>query len=193
MLKRFLSVLNSFDDITRFRIINAIAVVFGLNLLVPVINDLRGELLSSTMIAIIMIGTTLAVKFNAYVTALPISLVYKLGNIFHLALTALTLLYFVNPLYYVYVNAVLGIMEIAIFTSYSIQLDEHLAKTRPDIVGKFKVYVNSKKADAILLGLCITAGLTFVMGTDSIFILFIIYNTLFSMWLMKNWNFFDNL
>lgn len=185
--------LNSFDSITKFRIINAIAVVFGLNLLIPVINDLRGELLTSSMIAVMMIGTTLAVKANEILVKLDMTLVYKLGNIFHLLLTISTAIYFFNPLLYVYINAVLGIIEIAIFTSYSIQLDEHIAKTSPHVLSRFKVYINSRKADAILFGLAVTASLTYLFGVNIVFICFMIYNTLFSIWLMKNWSFFDKI
>lgn len=185
--------LDSFDEITRFRIINAIAVLFGLNLLIPVINDLRGELLTSSVIAVMMIGTTLAVKANQYIVRWDMTLVYKLGIIFHLLLTLATGLYFYDSMSYIYLNAVLGIIEISIFTSYSIQLDEHLAKTAPETVGRFKVYINSRKADSILLGLGITASMTFFLGVTSVFIIFIIYNGLFSIWLMKNWHFFDNI
>jgi hypothetical protein len=183
--------LNAFDNITRFRIINAIAVYFGLNLLVPIINDLRGELLSSSVIAFIMIGLTLSVKLNKYITSFSISQVYKMGNVFHLLLTFSTFLYFYNPLYFIYVNASLGIIEIAIFTSYSIQLDEYLANKFPYQVAKFKIFVNSKKADATLSGLGITAVLTVIAPIEWVFILFIVYNTIFSGWLIWNWNFYD--
>lgn len=182
----------SFDSITRFRIANAIAVYFGLNLLIPIINDLRGELLTPTVISLLMIFTTISVKLNKYITLLSISNVFKLGNIFHLLLTLSTFMYFYNHLYFIYLNAFLGIMEIAIFTSYSIQLDEYLAHKYPRDVARFKVYTNSKKADATLLGLGATAILTYYFNSDIVFILFIVYNILFSSWLLWNWKFFDN-
>lgn len=183
--------LNTFDEISRFRIINAIAVYFGLNLLIPIIADLRGELLSTAMISIIMITLTLSVKVNVYITRFSISTVYKLGNIFHLLLTISTVVYFYNPLWFVYLNAFLGIIEVAIFTSYSIQLDEYLAKKYSSTVARFKIYTNSKKADATLLGLGITSILSSYFNLNIIFILFIVYNAVFSLWLFWNWNYFD--
>lgn len=181
----------SFDEITRFRIINAIVVYFGLNLLVPSIVNLRGELLTSTMISLIMIALTLSVKINNYITKFSISEVYKIGNIFHLFLTVSTLIYFYNPWYFIYLNAVLGIIEIAIFSSYSIQLDEYLAKNYPEKVKDFKIYRNSKMADSTLLGLGVSGVLTAFVSIDSVFVLFIIYNGIFSVWLFWNWRFFD--
>jgi hypothetical protein len=183
--------LNQFDEITRFRIINAIAVYFGLNILVPVIADLRGELLSPTMISIIMIALTVSVKLNEYITRFSISTVFKLGNIFHALLTVSTFIYFINPLLFVYTNAFLGIIEVAIFTSYSIQLDEYLAKKYSGQVAKFKIYTNSKKADATLLGLGLTALMTALLPLYIVFIIFIVYNAIFSFWLFWNWRFFD--
>ena len=183
--------LDTFDLVTRFRIINAVLVLYGLNLLIPVIADLRGELLSSSMISFIMIASTLSIKLNDIIVKYPISFVFKLGNIFHLLLTISTFVYFVHPLTYVYTNAFLGIFEVVIFTSYSIQLDEYLAKTNPGIMARFKVYTNSKKADAILLGLATTGLLTYFFGTPSIVTFFIVYNFMFSCWLIYNWNFFD--
>ena len=185
--------MNQFDTITRFRLYNAFAVVFGLNLLIPVINDLRGELHTSSVIALMMIATTLAVKINSYLTKYSISFNYKLGNIFHLLLTVCTLLYFVDVKTYIYVNAALQILEIGIFSSYSIQLDEYLAKTNPTQMGKFRIYQNSKKADAILAGLGTTAVLTYFFNIEVVILCFLVYNTLFSAWLMYNWNFFNKL
>ena len=185
------SELKTFDEVTKFRIVNAILVRFGLNLLIPVIADLRGELLSSTVISFIMILSTLSIKMNNYMLRFKISTVFKLGNVFHLLLTIATLTYFIEPLTYIYLNALLGIFEVVIFTSYSIQLDEYLAKTNPGNLARFKVFTNSKTADAILLGLFITGSITYFFGIDAIVWCFIIYNFMFSSWLFYNWNFFE--
>ena len=182
---------HQFDEVTQFRLINSIAVYFGLNLLAPVIVDLRGELLSSSTISIIMILVTASVKLNFIITKFSISTVFKIGTIFHILLTMSTFIYFINPLLYVYINAFLSIMELAIFTSYSIQLDEYLAKALPNRVAEFKIYSNSKKADAVLLGLGCTAVLTFLFSLKVVFCVFIIWNLLFSIWLFWNWRFYD--
>ena len=182
---------HQFDEVTQFRLINSIAVYFGLNLLVPVIVDLRGELLSSSTISIIMILVTASVKLNFIITKFSISTVFKIGTIFHILLTMSTFIYFINPLLYVYINAFLSIMELAIFTSYRILLDEYLAKTLPNRVAEFKIYSNSKKADAVLLGLGCTAVLTFLFSLKVVFCVFIIWNLLFSIWLFWNWRFYD--
>ena len=180
-----------FDCITRFRASNSLLVVFGVNLIIPIVMQLKGELLSAEVISLFMIGATLAVKMNRYLVKLSVSFVYKLGVVFHLLLTLSTFIYFYEPLHFVVFYSILGIIEVAVFTSFSIQLDQYLAKTNPDVFSKFRVFLNSKNADVIVLSLAITTLLIYLTNIKTVFIIFALYNAFFSARLVYNWNFFN--
>ena len=57
---------NKFDEVTRFRLINSFVLAAGMNLLYPVLADLKGEYLVAWVISAFMIIETLAVKTNRY-------------------------------------------------------------------------------------------------------------------------------
>jgi hypothetical protein len=181
-----------FDDVTRFRLINAFIIAIGMNLLFPVIADLKGEYLVAWVISLFMIMETLAVKTNRYfVEKFTISQVYKMSVIAHLNFTLIALLYFVNPLWMVLGDMIAAIVDVTIFSAYSIMLTNHMTDNYPESMKEFQIIRNSTWADGILIGLTIVTILTFFWGNAIAVGTFIIFNTIFSMWLIKNWNFFQ--
>ena len=179
-----------FDEITRFRLINAFLFGIGFNLILPILLDLRGELLSSTFITFILIVTTLSVKTNIYLVKLQKENLYKLGIFAHLIFLLGALTYYYDKLLFVYVDSFIGIIEVAIFSAYSIKLDVYLTNNYPKDVKKFQVFKNSNYADATLIGLFIVWITSYIGGNDYSVLAFVIFNIGFTAWMFYNWNFF---
>ena len=191
MIKKY-NLIKSLDAVTAFRIRNALLVMLGIHLIIPVLMDLRGELLSTTFIAVILIATTLAVKSNKFfVENYNLSQLYKMGVFIHFILLMGGFLYFFNPLYFVIVESVVSIFEMSILSSYSIKLDVYQAKHYPNDVEKFKIFRNTSIADAILSGLGVVAVISYFFSTDVSVWIFIVYNSFLSIFLFSNWKFYD--
>ncbi len=179
-----------FDEITRFRLINAFLFGVGFNLILPILLDLRGELLSATIITFILIVTTLSVKTNKYLVKLHKETLYKIGIFVHSLFLLGTCTYYYDKLLFVYIDSFTGIIEVAIFSAYSIKLDVYLTNNYPDDVKKFQVFKNSNYADATLVGLFIVWGTSYFGGNDYSVITFIFFNIGFTAWMFWNWSFF---
>ena len=183
-----------FDEVTKFRLINAFLVAIGTNLIFPLMIGLKGELLLPWIISLFLILDTIAVKTNAWFTSrFSISSIYKMTAVVHLAFALFPLLYFISPLLMVYVGSVLTIIEITIFSAYSIMLNTYLAKNFPDSMHNFQIVRNSTWADGILIGLSVVTLITFFYSVPYTIIVFVVYNFFFSLWLIRNWRFFDKI
>ena len=192
MLNKY-SQIKTFDTLTQFRITNALLVMLGIYLILPVLVDLRGELLSTTFISLIFIATTLAVKSNKYfVENYSLSQLYKFGIFVHFLFLLGGFLYFIDPLYFVIVDSFISILEMSILSSYSIKLDVYQAKNFPQDVEPFKIFRNTSIADATLLGLGTVALISYFFSIDVSILIFIIFNTVLSFYLFSNWNFYNN-
>ena len=87
MLRNFKK-LKDFDAVTRYRLINAFIIAAGMNLLYPVLADLKGEYLVAWIISAFMIIETLAVKTNRYfIDNFSLSKMYKLSIFAHINFT----------------------------------------------------------------------------------------------------------
>jgi len=192
MIKKY-KLIKTFDEVTQFRITNALLIMIGLHLIIPVLIDLRGELLSTTFISIILIATTLAVKSNKYfVENYNLSELYKIGVFIHFTLLIGGVVYFINPLYFVILESVVSILEMSILSSYSIKLDVYQAKNYPKDVESFKIFRNTSIADAVLFGLSIVAVLSYFFDRDITVFVFILVNSFLSVYLFSGWNFYKN-
>ena len=193
MLRNFKK-LNDFDRVTKFRLINAFLIAAGMNLLFPVLADLKGEYLVAWIISAFMIIETLAVKTNRYITEnFKISTVYKFSVFAHINFTLVAALYFWNPLYMIYADMIGAILDVSIFSAFSIMLNNYLTNHYSENMNEFQIVRNSIWADGILLGLFTVTGLTYFFGNSVAIIAFLIFNIIFSGWLIKNWSFYDNV
>ena len=193
MLRNFKK-LKDFDAVTRYRLINAFLIAAGMNLLYPVLADLKGEYLVAWIISAFMIIETLAVKTNRYfVDNFSLSLIYKLSIIAHINFTLVAGLYFWNPLYMIYGDMIAAILDVSIFSAFSIMLNNYLTNNYPESMNEFQIVRNSIWADGILLGLFTVTAITYFFGNSVAIILFIIFNICFSSWLICNWKFYDNI
>jgi len=183
--------LKVFDTITRFRLINAFLVSIGVGLLSPVLVILKGTLLSAWVISMFGIINTLSVKTNLYFSKKSLNYLYKTGVILHIFFVLTALLYFWNPFIMILIDSSLVIAEIAIFSSYGIVLNNHITNNYPDSMNDFQIVRNSTWADGTLIGLALSAGITTLFGLGGMVIAFVIFNSVFSGWMLYNWNFFN--
>jgi len=191
MIKKY-KIINTFHPITRFRIKNALLVMFGIHLILPVLIDMRGELLSTAFISMIMIATTLAMKTNKYfVETYNFSQLYKMGVIIHFIFFIGGFLYFVNPMLFVVTDSLLSVLETSILLSYSIKLDAYQANNIPKEVEPFKIFRNSSVADVTLLSLGLVTIITSFFERDIAVYIFLVFNSFLSIRLFSNWEFFD--
>ncbi len=184
--------IKQFDSVTRFRLLNAFIVGIGLALLAPVLVVLKGVLLPVWVISMFGIIATIAVKTNDFFCKYSISQLYHLGIVVHIILVVAALLYFVSPLWMVVLESLVGILEAAIFSAYAVLLNDYLAQNYSDSMKKFGIIRNNSWADAGLIGLTVVTIVTYFFSTGLAVGLFILYNSVFSAWMLYNWNFFSS-
>lgn len=186
ILKKKINTLNSFEQITRFRLINAFLIAVGMNLFIHILIDLKCEILLAWFISVFMIVETIMIKLNEYfIEKFTMDQVYKMTIFAHLISFIIALSYFWSPTFMIYAEAVMGIVDIAIFSAFTIQLNNHIAENYPKDMSKFQIFRNSTWADGMLLGLGLAAFITFVADIGVGIISF----AFFSAWLIYNWNF----
>jgi len=184
--------LDQFDPVTKFRLQNAFAVGIGLALIAPIMIALKGALLPIWAIATFAIIATVSVKTNSYFSSFRLDQLYHWGIYVHLVLVFIALSYFIDPTLMVILESLLVIMEMTIFSAYSIVLTEYLTDYYPDSMKKFQIVKNNSWADASLIGLTIVTIITYFFSTGLAIGIFIIYNSAFAGWMIKNWDFYTN-
>ena len=121
-----------FDKITEFRMINTIFVAMGMALLVPVIVSLKGIYFAAWLIGLFSIIQTLMVKTNGYfVDKLSIRTMFRWGVYIHFGYIFMSLLYFINPVMMLWADSILGIIEVALFSAFSISLNNYITDCYP--------------------------------------------------------------
>jgi len=181
-----------FDRVTEFRLWNSFLVSIGMAILSPILISLKGQYLLPYIISIFAIIQTISVFTNNYiVNNYSLSSMYKMGVVIHLLFIVMSGLYFFSPILMIYLDSILGVVEIAIFSAYTIALNNYLAKEYPDDMSDFQIIRNSSWANGYLIGLGATTILTYYTSIGFTIGVFIGFNAIFSLWLIKNWRFFD--
>jgi hypothetical protein len=180
-----------FDDVTKFRLVNAFIFAIGFNLFVPVLLDLKGEYLAAYAISLFMIAEQLIVKTNRYfVNNFSLDRLYKIGIFIHFFFVSTALMYFWDPFWMVLMEGTLSVIVIAFFGAYSIKLNNYLTEEYPKDMSEFQIVRNSTWADGLLIGLGLTTVITFFFPVSYALGLFVIYNSGFTVWMIWNWNFY---
>jgi len=183
-----------FDKVSEFRLQNSFLVAIGMSLIAPILITLKGTLMVAWVISVFAIFNMLAVKTNDYfVNNFSMSTLYRMGNITHFLLIISAGLYFFNPLLMIWLDSILVITEVAIFSAYSIALTNYLTDNYPKDMKDFQIIRNSSWADGALVGLGLITIVTFFFPLGYAVGTFMIFNTVFSLWLLKNWNFYNFL
>jgi len=191
-VKQTLDQFGDFDEVTKFRLINAFIVAFGLTMLMPVLTVLQGTLMLAWIIAVFKIAQMLAVKSNEFfVHSFSMDKLYKMTVILHVFFTLSAGLYFWNPLIMIYADSIFGLIEVAVISAYSITLNNYIADKFPDSMSKFQIIRNSSWADGALIGLLITTVTLYFLPLGFTIGMFLVVNGTFTIWLVKNWNFYD--
>lgn len=93
----------------------------------------------------------------------------------------------------IWLESMLVIIEVAVFSSYSILLNNYIADHYPKSMQEFQVVRNSSWADGFLVGLFIVTGTTYFFTTGTGIIVFAAFNIGFSIWMLSNWNFYKDI
>lgn len=186
---KFIERFNKFDTASNFRLKNAFIFAISINLIAPVLISLKGIYLLPWVISVFLILEALAVKTNSYFVNLSLDTLYKIGTTLNIILLFSASLYFFSPELMVYSFMIFSLFEIAIFSSYSIKLNNYIAENYISSMSSFQITRNSIWADGILIGL-ISSTLILMISTKAAIISFIIFNTLYAGWLLLNWNFY---
>lgn len=186
--------LNTFDKITKFRLQNAFIYALGLNLLIPIMIDLKGEYLLPWVISMFLVIETLVVKTNHFMTSkFTMEQLFKMGIFAHCLVVSFVATYFINPNIMIYGNTISIIVQIGIFSAYSIKLNNYIINNYSESFHKFQVVRNSIIADGTILGLSIITGVLYFFNITIGLCLFITYNTIFILWMFYNYNIFKDI
>lgn len=186
--------LNTFDKITKFRLQNAFIYALGLNLLIPIMIDLKGEYLLPWVISMFLVIETLVVKTNHFMTSkFTMEQLFKMGIFAHCLVVSFVATYFINPNIMIYGNTISIIVQIGIFSAYSIKLNNYIINNYSESFHKFQVVRNSIIADGTILGLSIITGVLYFFNITIGLCLFITYNTIFIFWMFYNYNIFKDV
>jgi len=193
-LPKTLKSFEEFDKITTFRLINVFIVAFGFNMFIPVLTKLQGQLMLAYIIALFSIAHTLAVKSNEiFVHSFSMDKLFKMTVVWHIFYIISTGLYFWNPSIMIYVDSIFSLIEVAVISSYNITLNNHITKYYPKSMSKFQIVRNSAWADGSLIGLLLSTITLYFLPLCYTVGVFILVNTVFAFWLLKNWNFYNKM
>jgi len=183
--------LSEFDEITKFRLVNVFLFLVGFNMFIPVLLQLKGIYMLTWVIAVFLILEQLALKTNKYITErYSLSNLYQLGIYLHIAFICIACSYYINPAFMVYGDTIFGILEMAIFSAYTIKLTNHIAENYPEQMNNFQIKRNSIGADATILGLALAASISYFFSDAYTIGTFILWNSVYTLWMIKNWSFY---
>ena len=192
-IKKNIRKIRTFDKITNFRLLNRVIITFSMFILIPIIIDLKGEYLAPWVISSLMIGEVLSAKYQGYfVEKFSLSDLYKLGMGVHSVLVVIMFVYFYDKMFFVVSLSVLAILEIVVFGAFSIKLDVFQMNNFSDTVQDFKIVRNSVVADATVLGLGVSALLSYYSVNIAVLVS-LVCQSLFSGYFLYNWNYISNI
>ena len=138
-----------------------------------------------------MILTTLSVKTNRVVIEkFTIPQLFKAGIFIHLMYLIASSIYFWDKTYFIYIDSLLGMIDIVFFSALSIKLNEYLATHHPDSVSGFGITRNNQYANGTLAGLLI-ATITSFYSVELTVAFSIVVGVLFTLWMLKNWSYYE--
>jgi len=191
-LPKTMKAFREFDRITEFRLMNSFIVAFGFTMLIPVITVLQGTLMLPWIIAVFKIVNMIAVKSNEiFVHTYSMEDLYKMTVLLHVLYTISALLYFWSPIVMIYTDSIFALIETAIISAYSITLNNYIARKHPSTMSRFQIVRNNSWADGALIGLLISTLVLYILPLGYMLGIFLIFNITFSIWLVKNWNFYQ--
>jgi len=184
--------IQKFDKVTQFRLINAFFVAISMSLMAPIAVVLKGTYMLTWIISGFSIAYTIAVKTNKYMVPLGNEKLYRTGIFIHLLYIGCSTIYFFSPLVMIWVNSIIVFFEIVVFSAYSITLQNYITKYYPKDVPSFQITRNNLIANGSIIGLILVTVVSLHSLTTAV-VFFILFNSLFSFWMLYHWNFFRNV
>lgn len=181
----------SFDKLTQIRLINSIVVTLFLTEITPLIYALKGTYLPVAIISVIMILNSFAVKTNKWIVEnVSIVTMYKLSMGYQALFIGTLGFYFIDKEIFVYVESAIFIVEVALFSAFSIMLTDIMVKRSPSQVTLFNVFRNSVIADATVLGLSIAIIFDLFFEQYAIVMFTMVVCSLYLVWLYNTYDTF---
>ena len=177
------------DRISEFRLENGIYFMFIFALLQPILMKLNGLHLSISVIAgFAFIKMASAKMDNIVIYKYNIEQIWKFGIWLNILMTFMLIIFFIDEIWFVVVMSLINVLEMMVFSSYAILLDEHLAFSKPHLTKVYKGIRSTRYADVGMLGLAISG----IIGMYSIYIV-IVAQVMYIIFSIKNYNFYDKL
>jgi len=146
------------------------------------------------IISAFAIAQAIAVKSNKwFIDRFTLDHFLKTAIIFHITFVVVSGTYFYSPELMIWLSSITAVIEITIFSAYSIVLNNYLTEHYPKSMSDFQVMRNSIWSDGYLIGLVVVGLITFFSTLGSAIMIFMIFNTFFSFWLIKHWKFYINV
>jgi len=188
--KSFLK-LDRFDELTKFRLVNAFWVSFGMSILAPVLTVLQGTLMLVYVIGIFKIISMISVKTNEIIVeSFNLDQLFKIIIFLHFSYLVITAIYFLSPTVMIYLDSFIGLVEIVFIGAFSIELTNYISSNFPETMNEFQIVRNSTWADGALLGLILSSTLLYLFPMYITILVFLLVNGIFTIWLFKNRNFY---
>lgn len=118
---------------------------------------------------------------------------YKMGIFSQILFVLFVSSYFFDPNIMIYGNTIIIIINIAIFSAYSIKLNNYITNYFYETFHNYQVVRNSIIADGTIIGLSLATFILYFFNISYGLIFFMIINSLFILWMFFNYNIFDNI
>ena len=191
---KYFNRLKQFDRVTEFRLKNAFFVAVGISIMTPILISLKGQYMLPWIISAFAIAQALSVKTNGwFVSTFTLSQFLKIIIGFHIIFVITALTFFYSPTLMIWLSSIVAIIESTVFSAYSIVLNNYITDNYPKSMSTFQITRNGIWSDGFLLGLTTVTLITFFSEISSAIIIFMVFNSLYSLWLLYNINFYFNV
>ena len=191
LIHKNLKKIKQFDKITEFRLLNSFLSAILMSILGPIIIILQGSMMLSWVISLFSTIGVVAIKMNSYMCdTFSLSTIFKMLIILDVLLVVFGIIYFISPYVATWFLMFFGILEVVVYSTYTIMLNNYITENFPESMNNFQIIKNSIWADGALLGGTLISFATFFGGISVGVVIFTIIAFFTSSWLVYNWNFY---
>jgi len=188
----FILRLNELDEVQRFRFKLSFFAAIFIMIIAPVINKYQGVYFTTQLITIIMILHQFSSKFLE-----KINQKFKIGELYKIMIfvqfleVSILSIYFYDFKLMIYIYSFFEIFLGLVALSYGIKLTSLQAKNDPNQIKTVQIFKQNIWAEGFLVGLFFSILLQSI-GIMYIVIVGILIRLSIALYLLKNWDFFDN-
>jgi len=175
--------LNKFDEVTKIRLILLAAILILISLITPVISSLYYLLNikfdnyiieSVTIISAIGFLKNIGLKFIKHImNNISFSNIYKILIGFDILWGFSSLLYFYNPVYFIWVDSIISMIHATFLMAFSNSLSNYMTYFNADKYTMFQNYRNDLMSEFTILGMVLSIIFTLISIKLDIMMFFI--------------------